>query len=215
MPAYVWIALGVFSCASSPARSGRSSTGCEPGGEGRPALRRMNAASASLNGRSSELERRLATLEPKTSQLQRDVARLQRSVARIRVLFRRRPWGQDGVSLRTFLHVLTLVAAVDLGTNSTRLLVADVDDSRVDEVARRLEITRLGEGVDTRRRLLPLPIARVRNCLADFRRELESARRGADARHRDERRARRRERRGVPRRDRVELRLHDAAALRA
>jgi len=53
-------------------------------------------------------------------------------------------------------------------------LVADVTDSRVDDVTRRLEITRLGEGVDERRRLLPLPIARVRNCLADFRRQLES-----------------------------------------
>jgi exopolyphosphatase / guanosine-5'-triphosphate,3'-diphosphate pyrophosphatase len=69
---------------------------------------------------------------------------------------------------------LTRVAAVDLGTNSTRLLVADVSDSRIDEVARRLVITRLGEGVDGRRRLLPLPIARVRNCLVDFRRELET-----------------------------------------
>jgi len=68
----------------------------------------------------------------------------------------------------------TRVAAVDLGTNSTRLLIADIDDSRVNEVARRLEITRLGEGVDGRRRLLPLPIARVRNCLADYRRELET-----------------------------------------
>jgi exopolyphosphatase/guanosine-5'-triphosphate,3'-diphosphate pyrophosphatase len=65
------------------------------------------------------------------------------------------------------------VAAVDLGTNSTRLLVADVHDGRVDEVAQRLEITRLGEGVDSRRRLLPLPIARVRNCLSEFRREIE------------------------------------------
>ena len=78
------------------------------------------------------------------------------------------------VSPRTLLHALTRVAAVDLGTNSTRLLVADVSDGRVDEVARRLVITRLGEGVDGRRRLLPLPIARVRNCLADFRRELEA-----------------------------------------
>jgi exopolyphosphatase / guanosine-5'-triphosphate,3'-diphosphate pyrophosphatase len=67
------------------------------------------------------------------------------------------------------------VAAVDLGTNSTRLLVADVADGRVDEVVRRTTITRLGEGVDRRRLLLPLPIARVRNCLADYRRELESA----------------------------------------
>src|SRR5919205_4063929 len=65
------------------------------------------------------------------------------------------------------------VAAVDLGTNSTRLLVADVVDGRLDEVSRRLKITRLGEGVDERRRLLPAPIARVRNVLTDFRREAD------------------------------------------
>src|SRR5204862_2698013 len=65
------------------------------------------------------------------------------------------------------------VAAVDLGTNSTRLLVADVSDGRVEEIARNLKITRLGEGVDERRKLLPSPIARVRNVLTDFRREAE------------------------------------------
>jgi exopolyphosphatase/guanosine-5'-triphosphate,3'-diphosphate pyrophosphatase len=65
------------------------------------------------------------------------------------------------------------VAAVDLGTNSTRLLVADVDGGRVEEVARLSEITRLGEGVDERRKLLPLPVARVRNVLSDYRREAE------------------------------------------
>ncbi len=69
---------------------------------------------------------------------------------------------------------MTRVAAVDLGTNSTRLLVADVEDGRVDEVVRRSVVTRLGEGVDARRRLLPVPIARVRNALTDFRRELEA-----------------------------------------
>jgi|tagenome__1003787_1003787.scaffolds.fasta_scaffold20902286_2 exopolyphosphatase/guanosine-5'-triphosphate,3'-diphosphate pyrophosphatase len=65
------------------------------------------------------------------------------------------------------------VAALDQGTNTTRLLVADVSDGRVDEVLRRSQITRLGEGVDRRRRLLPLPIARVRNVLTDYRRSLE------------------------------------------
>ena len=65
------------------------------------------------------------------------------------------------------------VAAVDLGSNSTRLLVADVDEGRITDVARRLKITRLGEGVDERKRLLPAPIARVRNVLTDFRREAE------------------------------------------
>jgi exopolyphosphatase/guanosine-5'-triphosphate,3'-diphosphate pyrophosphatase len=68
------------------------------------------------------------------------------------------------------------VGAVDLGTNSTRLLVADVEDGRVHDLERRLTITRLGEGVDARRRLLPVPIARVRNCLADFRRIAEAHR---------------------------------------
>jgi exopolyphosphatase/guanosine-5'-triphosphate,3'-diphosphate pyrophosphatase len=65
------------------------------------------------------------------------------------------------------------VAAIDLGTNSTRLLVADVGDGLVEEIGRGLRITRLGEGVDARHRLLPAPIARVRNVLVDFRRELE------------------------------------------
>jgi exopolyphosphatase / guanosine-5'-triphosphate,3'-diphosphate pyrophosphatase len=65
---------------------------------------------------------------------------------------------------------VTRVAAVDLGTNSTRLLVADVENGRVRAVERRLRITRLGEGVDARRRLLPTAVARVRNCLVDYRR---------------------------------------------
>jgi len=66
------------------------------------------------------------------------------------------------------------VAAVDLGTNTTRLLVADVAGGRVEELHRETRITRLGEGVDSRHRLLPLPIARVRNALTDYRRTAES-----------------------------------------
>ena len=68
---------------------------------------------------------------------------------------------------------MSRVAAVDLGTNSTRLLVADVENGALTEISRRLTITRLGEGVDERRKLLPVPIARVRNCLTEYRRELE------------------------------------------
>jgi len=66
------------------------------------------------------------------------------------------------------------VAAVDLGTNTTRLLVADVVDGHIEELHRETRITRLGEGVDARRRLLPVPIARVRNVLSDYRRTVES-----------------------------------------
>jgi exopolyphosphatase/guanosine-5'-triphosphate,3'-diphosphate pyrophosphatase len=69
---------------------------------------------------------------------------------------------------------MSRVAAVDLGTNSTRLLVADVEDGRISDVDRETRITRLGEGVDERRRLLPVPIARVRNVLSDFRRTIET-----------------------------------------
>lgn len=65
------------------------------------------------------------------------------------------------------------VAAVDLGTNTTRMLVADVADGVVDTIDRREQITGLGEGVDARRRLLPLPIARVRNALTEYRRRIE------------------------------------------
>jgi exopolyphosphatase/guanosine-5'-triphosphate,3'-diphosphate pyrophosphatase len=69
---------------------------------------------------------------------------------------------------------VTRVAAVDLGTNSTRLLVAEVEGDRLEEVVRLLTITRLGEDVDKRRKLLPVPITRVRNCLTEYRRELEA-----------------------------------------
>jgi exopolyphosphatase / guanosine-5'-triphosphate,3'-diphosphate pyrophosphatase len=66
------------------------------------------------------------------------------------------------------------VGVVDLGTNSTRLLVADVENGSVREIDRRLVITRLGEGVDARRKLLPTALARVRNVLVDYRRAAES-----------------------------------------
>ena len=67
-----------------------------------------------------------------------------------------------------------IVGAIDLGTNTTRLLVGRVEDGSLDELHRETRITRLGEGVDARGRLLPVPIARVRNTLSDFRRTAES-----------------------------------------
>jgi len=67
-----------------------------------------------------------------------------------------------------------IVAAIDLGTNTTRLLVARAEDGRIEELHRETRITRLGEGVDARGRLLPVPIARVRNVLSDYRRTAEA-----------------------------------------
>jgi exopolyphosphatase/guanosine-5'-triphosphate,3'-diphosphate pyrophosphatase len=66
------------------------------------------------------------------------------------------------------------VAAVDLGTNTTRILVAEVVDGALEELHRETRITRLGEGVDARKRLLPVPITRVRNVLTDYRRTAEA-----------------------------------------
>jgi exopolyphosphatase/guanosine-5'-triphosphate,3'-diphosphate pyrophosphatase len=56
---------------------------------------------------------------------------------------------------------LVRVGVVDIGTNSTRLLVADVEDDRIAEVDRRTEVTRLGEGVDSTGRLSDEAQARV------------------------------------------------------
>ena len=41
------------------------------------------------------------------------------------------------------------VAVIDTGTNSTRLLVADIVDGRIEVLERRSTVTRLGRGVDT------------------------------------------------------------------
>ena len=61
------------------------------------------------------------------------------------------------------------VAAADIGTNSTRLLVADVgSDGTVAEVERLLEITRLGEGVDASGALGEVPMGRVTSTLERY-----------------------------------------------
>jgi exopolyphosphatase / guanosine-5'-triphosphate,3'-diphosphate pyrophosphatase len=61
------------------------------------------------------------------------------------------------------------VGAVDIGTNSTRLLVADVSaEGGIAEVERLLEITRLGDKVDAERRLGDEAIARVDAVLARY-----------------------------------------------
>lgn len=68
---------------------------------------------------------------------------------------------------------MTRVAAVDMGTNSTRLLVADVDgrgrDAKLVPLDRRTRITRLGQGVDRDRTLHPDAIERVLTVLREYR----------------------------------------------
>jgi exopolyphosphatase / guanosine-5'-triphosphate,3'-diphosphate pyrophosphatase len=62
------------------------------------------------------------------------------------------------------------VAAVDCGTNSLRLLLADVDPGRgeLTDLTRRMEIVRLGQGVDQTGRLAPEALARTIAVLRDY-----------------------------------------------
>jgi exopolyphosphatase / guanosine-5'-triphosphate,3'-diphosphate pyrophosphatase len=66
------------------------------------------------------------------------------------------------------------VAVVDIGTNSTRLLIADLRDGRVTaERERRSNVTRLGQGVDSGRRLAEEAMQRVYATLEEFREPIE------------------------------------------
>lgn len=61
------------------------------------------------------------------------------------------------------------VAALDVGTNTTRLLVAETErSSAIRELDRRLRFTRLGEGVDAGRRLQPQAVKRTLAAIAEF-----------------------------------------------
>jgi len=65
---------------------------------------------------------------------------------------------------------MSRVAVVDIGTNSTRLLVAEPDTARsLRELARESIVTRLGEGVDATGRLGDEPQARVFRVLDEYR----------------------------------------------
>jgi exopolyphosphatase / guanosine-5'-triphosphate,3'-diphosphate pyrophosphatase len=61
------------------------------------------------------------------------------------------------------------VAVVDIGTNSTRLLIAEIDDGHVDELERRTKVTRLGQGVEATHRLADEAMQRVFETLDDYR----------------------------------------------
>jgi exopolyphosphatase/guanosine-5'-triphosphate,3'-diphosphate pyrophosphatase len=64
---------------------------------------------------------------------------------------------------------MTTVAAIDCGTNSTRLLVARNDDSSLLTLQRLMRITRLGQGVDRHRALAPEAIQRTITVLQEYR----------------------------------------------
>src|SRR5271167_2300368 len=68
------------------------------------------------------------------------------------------------------------VASVDIGTNSTRLLIAEVDPEAASvrgELCRRSQVTRLGAGVDASGQLSREAMERVFATLSEFRAEID------------------------------------------
>jgi exopolyphosphatase/guanosine-5'-triphosphate,3'-diphosphate pyrophosphatase len=66
------------------------------------------------------------------------------------------------------------VAAIDCGTNSIRLLIADIHDGSFKEVIRRMEVVRLGQGVDKNKAFDPEAIERTLKVTADYARVIAS-----------------------------------------
>jgi exopolyphosphatase/guanosine-5'-triphosphate,3'-diphosphate pyrophosphatase len=65
------------------------------------------------------------------------------------------------------------VAVIDMGTNSTRLLIADVADGRVHDVERRTTVTQLGRGVEHTGRLCTDAIEDVCTAVGDYKARYE------------------------------------------
>jgi exopolyphosphatase/guanosine-5'-triphosphate,3'-diphosphate pyrophosphatase len=74
------------------------------------------------------------------------------------------------------------VAVVDIGTNSTRLLVAEVEAGRVRELERESNVTRLGQGVDASGSLAPEAMDRVFAVLERYRERIDAQGAGAAVR---------------------------------
>lgn len=63
---------------------------------------------------------------------------------------------------------MSRVAAIDCGTNSIRLLIADAHGGQLRDVHREMRIVRLGQGVDATGEFAPDAIARTRAALSDY-----------------------------------------------
>jgi len=60
------------------------------------------------------------------------------------------------------------VAAIDCGTNSIRLLIADIHDGQFKEVHRQMEVVRLGQGVDKNKAFDPEAIERTLKVTSEY-----------------------------------------------
>src|SRR2546421_9322799 len=79
----------------------------------------------------------------------------------------RRAWGSED------LDAAMRVGVIDIGTNSTRLLIADVNGTRVDEIERRTTVTNMGRGVDHSRSICSDAVEDVCAVIADYKARYE------------------------------------------
>lgn len=68
---------------------------------------------------------------------------------------------------------MSQVAAIDCGTNSIRLLIADISDGNFKEVVREMEVVRLGQGVDVNKAFHPDAIARTLSAVEKYARQIK------------------------------------------
>ena len=63
---------------------------------------------------------------------------------------------------------MSRVGAIDCGTNSIRLLIADIEDGKITDLHREMRIVRLGQGVDATGQFAPDALDRTRAALVDY-----------------------------------------------
>ena len=68
---------------------------------------------------------------------------------------------------------MSRVAAIDCGTNSIRLLIADIRDGNFKEIVREMEVVRLGQGVDVNKAFHPDAIARTLSAVEKYARQIK------------------------------------------
>ncbi len=68
---------------------------------------------------------------------------------------------------------MSRVAAIDCGTNSIRLLIADISDGNFKEIIREMEVVRLGQGVDVNKAFHPDAIARTLSAVEKYARQIK------------------------------------------
>jgi exopolyphosphatase/guanosine-5'-triphosphate,3'-diphosphate pyrophosphatase len=66
------------------------------------------------------------------------------------------------------------IAVIDIGTNSTRLLIGEVEGGAVEQLERRSTVTRLGQGVDASGRLADEAMQRVHDVLGEYKEAIDS-----------------------------------------